>query len=74
MERGVGIDGYFYKFGLGAAERHLVVHDLIFDGIAQRSVEQYPDFTPSDETHLKHTFSEGTVAHYLDNRGFLARF
>lgn len=71
MVRRDGVNLDERRFGL--AETHLIAHQLIFDGIMERSVEKYLNLLSADKAHLDEAFAEGPVAQYLDNAGGLAR-
>ena len=54
--------------GLAAPQRNVVAHDLVFDGVFQRGVENHFDPLSADKTHLHDAAAKASVAHHFDNR------
>ena|SRR5690554_3637089 len=63
-------DLYHYRFT--AAQRDLILHDLILDRIFQRGVQDGTHLLTAHEAHLQDPFPEGTTAVHLDDVCFLS--
>ena len=62
---------YLDKVGLGAPQAHLIVHYMVLDRVAQRSLEVYPDLATAHKAHLHNAFAKATVAVHLHNHATL---
>ena len=69
----VVVDNLFFGFsrsddfdfaGVGAAQRHLEIHDAVLDGVFERGVEDGGHLHPFDEAHLNDALAEGSVARH----------
>ena len=69
---GFALYGDFDEVGFGAAQRDLVAHDGVLDGVVERGVEHDVDYAPLDEAHLHDALAEGAMAKYLDDHALLA--
>ena len=49
--------------------RDVVAHDLVFDGVFQRGVENHFDPLSADETHLHDAAAETAVSRHFEYRG-----
>ncbi|MPN49010.1 hypothetical protein SDC9_196623 [bioreactor metagenome] len=64
---------YFNHHRLTPAQRYLVLHDLIFDGILQRGVQYRFDFLPAHKPHFEDAFPESSATVYFYDVCFLSR-
>ena len=69
---GLGIGEHLDHFGLAAAQRDVIAHDPVFDGVLERRVENHLDTLSADEPHLHDAAPEPAVSHDLDDCGGLA--
>ena len=59
---------HLHHVGLAAPQRDVVTHDLVFDGVLQRCIEQHLDALPPHESHLHDSATEAAVTVHLENR------
>lgn len=59
---------HLHHVGLAAPQRDVVTHDLVFDGVLQRCIEQHLDALPPHEAHLHDSATEAAVTVHLENR------
>ena len=55
-----------------AAQRYVVAHDAVFDGVLQRRVQDHLDPLAADEAHLHDAAAETAVPRHLDYGGRLS--
>ena len=63
---------HFYHAGLGRAQAHLVVHHSVFDGIAQRGMQQHAHGASLYKSHFHDALTESAVAEYLHDHSYIA--
>ena len=55
--------------GISTAQRHLEVHDTVFDRVVKRSIEDRLNSDTLDESHLYNTLTESTMARHTHHHG-----
>lgn len=63
---------HLYHLGLLAAQTNLITHDVVFDRVLQRSVEQHFDGLSLDKSHLQDAFTEASVSFDFHDYSLLA--
>ena len=61
---GLRLADHLHLLRIAPSQRHLEIHDPVFDGVVQRRVEHSLDHHPIDEAHLDDTLAESAVARH----------
>ena len=68
----LGLGDHLDHLSLATTQRDLIAHNLIFDRITQRGIENHLDTFAAHETHLHNPATESTVTQYFENDGRLS--